>query len=239
MVSAWLARRLARFAARRWPCELRDELRKEWLAELHALREERNGGLRALRFAASLAARRPSRPPRLSRPPVPRAVAYEHHPLRLMVAPFPLLLLGQAATVIVLSLLGAPLSWVGWDGAARAGWFAYAFVAAVLLGAAGVRLGATSGWDDASKRGGPARLALRVTVAVALGLLAAGAFGLFDDDAAHAWAGGVWAGSFAAVALLVARTRSWPLAVAGVPLVGGIAVTVALLLSVSQLGFRW
>jgi hypothetical protein len=46
-------------AARRWPEELRDDLRREWQAELEALAGEPRGGWRRLHFAASLAASPP------------------------------------------------------------------------------------------------------------------------------------------------------------------------------------
>lgn len=49
-----LAERLLRTAARRWPAEVRDELSREWHAELHVL-AERGERLRMLRFAGSLA----------------------------------------------------------------------------------------------------------------------------------------------------------------------------------------
>ena len=56
-----VTRRVAEFllwtAARRWPAELRDDLRREWAAELHVL-AERRARLRMLRFAASLASSR-------------------------------------------------------------------------------------------------------------------------------------------------------------------------------------
>jgi len=58
MVTRWLARALLSIAARRWPAAIRDELRAEWLAELHALAAPPQRG-RMLRFSASLALTRP------------------------------------------------------------------------------------------------------------------------------------------------------------------------------------
>jgi len=58
MVTWWLARALLSVAARRWPVELRDEMRAEWLAELHVLASPPQP-VRMLRFAASLALTRP------------------------------------------------------------------------------------------------------------------------------------------------------------------------------------
>jgi hypothetical protein len=46
---------LLRIAVRRWPPALREEQRREWTAELAALRGERRSGLRRLTFALSLA----------------------------------------------------------------------------------------------------------------------------------------------------------------------------------------
>ncbi|MER7456408.1 hypothetical protein [Micromonospora sp. NPDC126480] len=56
-MSRRVARLLLAVAARRWPAELRNELRREWAAELHTLAAGRQH-VRMLRFAASLAARR-------------------------------------------------------------------------------------------------------------------------------------------------------------------------------------
>lgn len=58
MVTRWLARVLLAVAVRRWPAPLRDELRAEWLAELHVLASPPQP-VRMLRFAASLALTRP------------------------------------------------------------------------------------------------------------------------------------------------------------------------------------
>lgn len=61
-MTRWLAGfLLLRSAVRRWPAELRDELSREWHAELHVL-AERGERWRMLRFAASLAASRPGTP---------------------------------------------------------------------------------------------------------------------------------------------------------------------------------
>ena len=46
---------LLRAAVRRWPAGLRDELCREWTAELEALRDEPRSGLRRVGFALSLA----------------------------------------------------------------------------------------------------------------------------------------------------------------------------------------
>ncbi|MEV4514440.1 hypothetical protein AB0K00_36445 [Dactylosporangium sp. NPDC049525] len=59
MVTARLARLLLAIAARRWPADLREEMRLEWAAEVHALAARRRHW-RMLRFAASLAATRPA-----------------------------------------------------------------------------------------------------------------------------------------------------------------------------------
>ncbi|SCE88279.1 hypothetical protein GA0074695_1861 [Micromonospora viridifaciens] len=61
MVTRRLAGFLLRSAVRRWPAELRDELSREWQAELHVL-AERGERWRMLTFAASLAASRPGAP---------------------------------------------------------------------------------------------------------------------------------------------------------------------------------
>ncbi|MEU4369366.1 hypothetical protein [Micromonospora chersina] len=61
MVTRRLAAVLLRAAARRWPAELRDELVREWDAELHVL-AGRGQRWRMLRFATSLAASRAGAP---------------------------------------------------------------------------------------------------------------------------------------------------------------------------------
>ncbi|MEV4202526.1 hypothetical protein [Micromonospora globbae] len=61
MVTRRLAEALLRAATRRWPAEYRDELGREWSAELHVLAAQRQR-LRMLRYAASLAASRPDGP---------------------------------------------------------------------------------------------------------------------------------------------------------------------------------
>jgi len=67
-----VARVLLRAAARRWPPSIRDECRREWLAELAVLAAARRRG-RMLRFALSLALTRPSLGPR---PVLDRRLAY-------------------------------------------------------------------------------------------------------------------------------------------------------------------
>ncbi|WP_247658702.1 hypothetical protein [Micromonospora sp. U56] len=61
MVTRRVAEALLRAAARRWPVVLRDDLRREWTAELHVLAEA-GQRVRMLRFAASLAASRAGAP---------------------------------------------------------------------------------------------------------------------------------------------------------------------------------
>ncbi|HWH00793.1 MAG TPA: hypothetical protein VNV66_16110, partial [Pilimelia sp.] len=60
-----LAVALLAYAARRWPAPLRTDRGREWLGELHAIADDPHAARRvrtwrALRFAASLAARRPA-----------------------------------------------------------------------------------------------------------------------------------------------------------------------------------
>ncbi|GAB7036995.1 MULTISPECIES: hypothetical protein [Catenuloplanes] len=56
-----LARRCLRAAARRWPAEIRDEMEREWLAELSAMEAERAAAHRRLGFALSLLTSPPAR----------------------------------------------------------------------------------------------------------------------------------------------------------------------------------
>lgn len=57
-MTLWLVQLLLQLAVRRWPGQLRDEMRAEWQGELHEMAARRQR-LRMLRFAASLAATRP------------------------------------------------------------------------------------------------------------------------------------------------------------------------------------
>ncbi|GGM39786.1 hypothetical protein ACFFX1_31275 [Dactylosporangium sucinum] len=62
MVTARLAEALLRAAARRWPAPIRDELHREWAAELHVLGEAGRPWA-MLRYSGSLALARPARQP--------------------------------------------------------------------------------------------------------------------------------------------------------------------------------
>lgn len=66
IVVQWLVTRLLAWALRRWPEPMREDLSREWTAELHALGQEDGVAApvrawRQLRFAASLATSRPHR----------------------------------------------------------------------------------------------------------------------------------------------------------------------------------
>ncbi|MEU4478820.1 hypothetical protein AB0F68_12250 [Micromonospora sp. NPDC023966] len=97
MVTRRLAGSLLRAAARRWPAELRDDLVREWDAELHVL-AGRGERWRMLRFAASLATSR------AGTPVVDRAVL--HRRLRHTAG---VLLLAPPACVVVVVLAAAVL----------------------------------------------------------------------------------------------------------------------------------
>ncbi|SBT45264.1 hypothetical protein [Micromonospora auratinigra] len=110
MVTRRLAETLLRTAARRWPVAVRDELAREWAAELHVL-DERGQRWRMLRFAASLAARR------AGGPVVDRAVL--HRQLRrtagvlLLAPPGAVAAVALAATVMTV-VYGTLTGYVAW-----------------------------------------------------------------------------------------------------------------------------
>lgn len=178
-------------AVRRWPAHRREELAREWGAELHELAHEpgvppRLRAWRRLWFAASLAVARPSgAPPRLSR----RA---RDHVLRLLLAP-PACLLVTALLLVPLGLL--PFGWIDSSPVFDACYRLWEYlVLAAVSGATGVQLGQ---WLLRSRGGdaaGPGRAAAATLPAVG-GLL------LFDA-LAH---GGqpTWWGAWAAAGLLV------------------------------------
>jgi hypothetical protein len=66
-----LSRALVRFAADRWPARQRDEVRREWLAELAVLDEQHRPG-KMLRYAVSLAFHPAPRPTAAAVPILPR-----------------------------------------------------------------------------------------------------------------------------------------------------------------------
>jgi hypothetical protein len=143
VVSAVLHRLVARLlagAVRRWPADLRDDLAREWAAELHALEHEAGVAAplrswRQLRFAASLA---------LARPPGGQAVA--RYWLRqsspagaqaawLLSAPVLALL---AAALAWVPLVSIPFGWITYTPTSLAffafGWYAIQAGLAALIG---------------------------------------------------------------------------------------------------------
>jgi hypothetical protein len=66
-----LSRALVTFAADRWPAHLREEVRREWLAELAVLQEQHRPG-KMLRYATSLAVHPAPRPAATATPILPR-----------------------------------------------------------------------------------------------------------------------------------------------------------------------
>ncbi|MEU6203055.1 hypothetical protein ABZ814_05635 [Micromonospora musae] len=158
MVTRRLADALLDAAARRWPAALRDDLRREWNAELHVLAMQRRR-LRMLRFAASLALSRTDGPLAGRQPvrgPVGRTAA------ALLLAP-----LGGVAivaisaivmNVVVSQLLLTAFAW--WTRAQMPLWTAMTAGLAVLLARFAAR------WGRRSALTGPLRTALGIMLPV-------------------------------------------------------------------------
>lgn len=182
-----LSRLLIRVAARRWPAELRDNLRREWLAELHAI--EADGTVSPIRYALSLAVRRPERVPVTA--PVPL------DPVIPLLAPVLLLVLSLTAT-LVLGSTGPPL-------------VAAAPALVVLFALVGYRVGIRA---DRTAPAGDIRIAARaIVIAVIVGY----AFGLLGEGLPAILAALAWSVTLGWLIRLVVRARRgalW-LAVAG------------------------
>ncbi|WP_236647294.1 hypothetical protein [Micromonospora sicca] len=153
MVTRRLAERLLRTAARRWPAEVRDELSREWHAELHVL-AERGERLRMLRFAGSLAVGR-ARVPLVARSgldgPFRRTVA------TLLLAPPAGVAIILVAAVLMNLVYNQLLATVSWANAVQLPVLTGVTAGLAVLLARVVRRGAAR-----TARTGPARNALGV-----------------------------------------------------------------------------
>ncbi|MFI7574041.1 hypothetical protein [Micromonospora sp. NPDC049497] len=144
MVTRRIAGLLLALARRRWPVDLRDELHREWEAELHVLASDGRRA-RMLLFAASLAARR-SGVPAADRAPLGRRVLRTALPLLLAPTACAAIVL---AALTVMNLVVETLAWTG----------AWAFdmqlpIASTMAAAAAV--GPAILADRLARRGGPA-----------------------------------------------------------------------------------
>ncbi|MGN9808854.1 hypothetical protein ACTMSW_05775 [Micromonospora sp. BQ11] len=229
MVTRQIAGQLLVLARRRWPVDLRDELHREWEAELHVLASEGRRA-RMLLFAASLAARRSGVPP-TDRAPLGR---------RLLRTALPLLLAPTACAAIVLAALTVAnrlLDTLAWTGV----WaldlqlpIASTMIAASAVGPAILA-------DRLARSGGPAggwRAVAAVTAPLAAtGLLIAYAFSYTPEQTLDtAVALMFWLAALAVVLRAVAalaqrgRTRAaWVAGVLGALAVADLAVVLAVL----------
>ncbi|RAO05556.1 hypothetical protein [Micromonospora noduli] len=156
VVTRRVAELLLELAARRWPAEVRDDLRREWAAELHALAES-GRWTTMVGFAASLAVSR------AGAPIVDRTVMHGRAGrtvAALLLSPIAcvgIVALGVLALFSVDSLL-VRASWV--ERAQRPIWAAFTIVLAVVLAVFAAR------WARHNALGGPLRIALGVVLPV-------------------------------------------------------------------------
>ncbi|GHJ49619.1 hypothetical protein Cs7R123_69610 [Catellatospora sp. TT07R-123] len=225
MIARRLGAALLAFAARRWPAGLRDDLHREWLAELHVLAAEGRSA-RIVAYALSLAVSRPAADPLIDRSLMTR---------RFWVT---------AATVLLAPLLCVVLGAVGLLGANTVagvlrlqeltGSSLDPFVAAtigglaLLLGLGATRLGARTALR------GPVRLA----VAAVLPCLLTAAFVIYLLGSANKldrvvpellWWGAGMVGVLGVAGRLAARGRTaaaWWVGVLGALLVADVAIAI-------------
>ncbi|MEU4678634.1 hypothetical protein [Micromonospora sp. NPDC023737] len=158
MVTRRVAEVMLSAAVRRWPVELREDLRREWSAELHVLATERRR-LRMLGFAASLALRRNDGPLAGRRPvrgPVGRTAA------ALLLAPVVGVAIVLLSAIVMNVVVGQfLLTAVGWGTQAQMPlWTAMTAGLAVVLARFAAR------WGSRSALIGPLRTALGIMLPV-------------------------------------------------------------------------
>jgi len=207
MVTRRLVRPLLALAVRRWPAHLRDEMRAEWEAELHALASRRQPA-RMLRFSASLATTRPQLGPR--QPFLDAATSAStmlRHAALLVAAPAACVTLSLYTLPFVALLLTVPLVLI----AAAAGWSSpllrpWSIVAAALLPASAAVLVSPSlvPYLSDAWRQPTATLLWALVLAAALSV----ASGRSPRTAALAGGAGALAACWSAVSLVVAPHAS-------------------------------
>ncbi|MGW0214739.1 hypothetical protein ACWDXH_10120 [Micromonospora chokoriensis] len=213
MVSRRVAAVLLEMAARRWPVDVRDDLRREWAAELHVLAES-GRRTKMLGFAASLAASR------AGTPVVDRGVL--HRRARRTAAA--LLLSPLACIGIVLGSAYLPFQIPISNGAI---WVEKPIWTALTVGMATLLAVFAARWARHNALDGPLRIALGVVLPIgasAVPLL----YVIYPDDLARAvpglllWLAGLTLALWAA-ASLAARHR--PRAAWWVGVLGALAAT--------------
>jgi hypothetical protein len=225
VVSLRIARILLAAAARRWPDHLRDELHREWSAELHVLAEERRHG-RMLRYAASLALARPARRPDPVAPPLTGAARVARLVLAAPVLTVMLLIASLVAMNLVVGMI-PPDNPLGIDPQIPV-LTLFVLCSAYLLARLGRRWTVTSA---------PVALVLAVTVpGFAVGVLANAAFGGTEKVTQHAPAYAVFFLGLGVVLAVVARLAAagrgraaWSVGILGATLAADIAVILTVL----------
>ncbi len=225
-------------AVRRWPAELREQMNREWLGELHAIIDDPDTTrytrtLRAVRFGASLAVRRPPSATATHSLAAAGVPAGDRPAGGLFGPALAVVVLGTAAALLLALVPGFVLAVAGYRDAAPAG------LAALAVGPVLVALGAIMGRRTARRRPlASTRDVVRATVAVVAAVLCAQLFTVFGGFPA-APAIGMWATGLTAVAFAVARLARRPrgplpwLAVAlGCLLIVDLTVTAAVALGV-------
>ncbi|PYC67291.1 hypothetical protein C7C45_22795 [Micromonospora arborensis] len=224
MVSRRAAELLLALAARRWPADIRDDLRREWAAELHVLAET-GSRTKMLGFAVSLAVSRAGAPlvdRNLMRGRARRTAA------ALLLSPVACvgIVVGGAAALYRMQIWLAGANWS--DQETTLIWTALTVAMAVLLAVFAAR------WARRTALDGPLRIALGVVLpigAVAVPLL----YVIYPDDLARGvpglllWLAGLMLALWAA-ASLAARDRlraAWGVGVLGALAAADLAVILA------------
>jgi hypothetical protein len=235
-------------AARRWPVELREQLYREWLSELYAIAGETDKArwartVRAVRFGASLAVRRPA-----PAPASPTVVTAGLPPrgrrpmLEVFGAAVGLVVLGTVATMLLVSVPGFILAAAGSGDADPGNLDGLHGLPMLSVGPILIGLGAVLGRRMARGRplAGPGSL-VRATLAVVAAVLCAQLFPVFGEGFPPVAAIGLWAIGLTPVVFAVRRLAHRPrgplpwLAVAlGCLLVVDLAVTAAIWLALGD-----
>ncbi|MET7671151.1 hypothetical protein [Micromonospora luteifusca] len=230
MVSRRVAELLLAMAARRWPVDVRDDLRREWTAELHVLAES-GRRTKMVGFAASLAVSRAGAPivdRNLMRGQVGRTAA------ALLLSPIACvgIVIGSASAMYRMQVWLTGANWS--DQATTLIWTATTVALAVLLAVFAAR------WARRTALDGPLRIALGVVLpigAVAVPLL----YVIYPDDVARGvpglllWLAGLTLALWAA-ASLATRNRlraAWWVGVLGALAAADLAVILAVVDAIS------
>lgn len=225
MVTRRAAELLLEMAARRWPVDIRDDLRREWAAELHVLAES-GRRTKMVGFAVSLAVSR------AGAPLVDRSMM--HRRARRTAAALLLSPLVCVGIVVVSAYALYPIQTLSWsERAQKPIWAALTVGLAVLLAVFAAR------WARHTALGGPLRIALGVVLPIGVAAVPL-LYVIYPDGLARAvpglllWLAGLTLALWAA-ASLAARNRvraAWCVGILGALVAADFAVILAVVDSI-------